>query len=80
MKLKFIKKQDNDFSIKIEEGAKSRNFEYIYFIDNAYKNKTIEDPEFEGDFLDLEKDRIMEMVKDLRNIITPKRRRRKVED
>ena len=60
-----LKKQDEDCSIKVYDNEEKIDFSYIEMIKQLYLKQKIEEPEYEGEFSDDEKESIQELIKEI---------------
>lgn len=60
-----LKKQDENCSIKVYENEEKIDFSYIEMIKQLYLKQKIEEPEYEGEFSDDEKESIQELIKEI---------------
>lgn len=65
MKLVFKKNGEMNISVLFKDGVNESQFDYIIMIKDLISTKKLEDPEFEGDFSDAEKDSVRDMIKNI---------------
>ncbi|PHR48395.1 MAG: hypothetical protein COA48_08825 [Cycloclasticus sp.] len=62
MKLVFNKNEEQEISVLFKSGENTTEFSYIHMIKKLIDVKRLEEPEFEGDFSDAEKDSVRSMI------------------
>lgn len=62
-----LKKQDEDCSIKVYDNEEKIDFSYIELIKQLYLKQKIDEPEYEGEFSDAEKQSVQELIKEINN-------------
>ncbi|MBA6153702.1 hypothetical protein [Gelidibacter maritimus] len=67
MKLLFNKEDNNDITVKIQQGTVPVDFTYTEMIKQLLENNTIDDTDF-GNLLDDEKDNLEEMLNKISEI------------
>lgn len=66
MVLSFSKTEEGDVTVQFKNGDEYEEFSYCEMIKKIYVDKCIEDAEIIGDFSDVEKTSISELVDELR--------------
>jgi hypothetical protein len=69
MNLKFIKNDNEELQVFIKTQGDEKKFNYIDMIQTIYKERNMDDPEFEGNILDKEKEIIKNMIIELKKVI-----------
>ncbi|MEL4401326.1 hypothetical protein AAEJ42_13700 [Shewanella algae] len=62
MKLVFSKNEKHEISVVSKDGDSETEFNYISMIKKLIDTKQLEDPEFDGDFSDSEKESVRSMI------------------
>ena len=60
-----LKKQDEDCIIKVSENEEEKDFSYIEMIKGLYLKQKLDEPDYEGDFSDDEKESVQELIKEI---------------
>lgn len=70
MKLVFNKNEEQEISVLFKIGANTTEFSYIHMIKKLIDVKSMEEPEFEGDFSDAEKESVRSMISHINREVT----------
>ena len=70
MKLVFSKNEKQEISVLSKDGNNTVEFNYINMIENLIKVKQLEEPEFDGDFSESEKESVLSMIHHINNEVT----------
>lgn len=62
MKIVFRKNEKHEISVVSKDGDGESEFSYISMIKKLIDNKQLEDPEFDGDFSESEKENVRSMI------------------
>ena len=70
MKLAFSKNEKQEISVLSKDGDNTVEFNYIDMIKNLIIVKQLEEPEFNGDFSESEKESVFSMINHINNEVT----------
>jgi hypothetical protein len=73
MKLVFTRNPDNSLNVIIKKDDQTENFSYSFFIDELYKNSQLEESEFPENITQIEKDKILDMITRINQIVAANR-------
>ena len=69
MKLVFSKRDNEDIKVEIQKGESRISFDYPEMVKLLYNDKQIEDSELIGEFSEIEKKSINELIQSIRQVI-----------
>ncbi|MGI1678071.1 MAG: hypothetical protein K6L75_05020 [Cellvibrionaceae bacterium] len=70
MKLVFKKNDKHEISVLSSDGESTNEFNYIDMIKKLIALKKMQEPEFEGDFSESEKDSVLSMINHINQEVT----------
>ena len=79
MRLHFIK-SDNDISVKIHSDGHDSPFNYLDFIQKIIKGEEIEEPTFDREIEESDKNKIIEMLQKIKEVLENKEEEKKYEE